>query len=72
MRDVIDVEEIVKGTANFMELTGKYAMLIVTVGLRGPDWAKAFYALNIMSDQGWKLVEWVVVGAFGGFCMERM
>jgi hypothetical protein len=71
MRDVIDVEVIVKGTADLMEISGKYVLLRITTGMRGPDWEKAFYALNVMADQGWKFVEWVAIGAFGGFCLER-
>ena len=72
MRDVIDVEDFVKESVDFMAITGKYVFIRVTSGMRGPDWEKALYALNTMTSQGWKFVHWIAYGAFGGYLLERI
>ena len=70
MNQVVDADKIIKGEVNFSEIEGRYAFIPVRAGLTGFDWKKAFKALNIMSEHGWRYRDWI--GAtIGGYLMER-
>ncbi|MBE0525944.1 MAG: hypothetical protein IH631_03315 [Candidatus Thorarchaeota archaeon] len=71
MTDVIDAEDFMKESMDVMEITGRYVFIRINSGMRGPNWEKAMYALNTMESQGWKFVQWISYGAFGGYLLER-
>ncbi|TFH06548.1 MAG: hypothetical protein E4H14_10640 [Candidatus Thorarchaeota archaeon] len=71
MTDVIDVEDFMNESMDLMEITGRYVFIRVNSGIRGPSWEKAMYALNTMESQGWKFVQWISYGGFGGYLLER-
>lgn len=70
MTHIVDADQIIKGEVNYSEIEGRYVFIPVRAGIKGFDWKKAFKALNIMSEQGWRYRDWI--GAtLGGYLMER-
>ena len=82
MKHIVDVDQIIKGEVDYSEIEGRYAFITMKAGMTGFDWKKAFKALNIMSEQGWRYRDWIgaTLGGFrdwigatlGGFLMERV
>ncbi|MGY5873948.1 MAG: hypothetical protein RTV72_17000 [Candidatus Thorarchaeota archaeon] len=70
MKHVVDADKIIKGEVNFSEIEGRYAFIPMRAGIKGFDWKKAFKALNIMSEHGWRYLDWIG-GTIGGYLMER-
>ena len=71
LTQIVHVDELTKGSVNFAEITGKYALVKGAVGVRGVDWEKSFAGLNIMAENGWRYVDWIVAGNIMGFLVER-